>query len=271
MIEAAHGPPGPGPGPRRFTELFAAKLARAWSGGDVKVEGPLNVTVTCGPKQHVLNLDHVWHLAAARPERSAQLLDEYLVRTLDMMNALENASGTVPDPAAVLPLIRSVRQVAMLDGQIRDDTVLSEPFVADLAVLYAVDIGAGYQFMHRSAAADADLADLRRRAVENLVRAVDGTVGIYGKGPVFTLTTTGDLGASCLLVDALCRKMKARVCGDLLAAVPERNTIVFSADTVAGRKRIANRALHVYRSATYEVSPSVLRYEAGGWELKIKN
>jgi uncharacterized protein YtpQ (UPF0354 family) len=174
----------------------------------------------------------------------------------------------------IVPVIKqSVKlseEAILLSG--RDEPVI-EHLVGDLLVMYAFDLPGRFEFVARRHCETLGLeaGDLRPLSVRNLVK-LRRKPQIKGTDRVVTLILDGDLEASLLLVDMLWEQLAQQIPGDLIAAVPTRDTLAVTGTGVDGGVAVLNHAV----SRLWEnprgnrkllLTPSLLTRRGTSWQL----
>jgi uncharacterized protein YtpQ (UPF0354 family) len=110
-------------------------------------------------------------------------------------------------------------------------------------------------------------AGLLPLALENLTRIMPSAEQ-NGDGPWYWLSAGGDYEASLLLFDAVWDQLAQSVDGEIVAAVPARDTLVFTGSNSAeGLKAIKDQAAHVVKTGNYVVSETLIIRRGGKWEV----
>lgn len=145
---------------------------------------------------------------------------------------------------------------------------VTEPLAADIYILYFGNLD-GYdvylteddcKLLHL------DLPALHKLAVENLADLVPGIIHREPEPP-FTITAGGRYAASLLLADKLWDKQASTVRGELIAAVPSRNELIFTGSaSPGGVGALRKEVKQVYGSSRDVISTTLLVRRNGKWE-----
>ncbi len=133
-----------------------------------------------------------------------------------------------------------------------EDTPFTEPFVADLLITYAFDLGDAFAMvrpldcqrlgLNRQQLREVAVANLRKQIgqihAQNLVEGKLST-------PLLMLVTGNDLEACLLLIEDIWEPFRRQVVGEMVVAVPTRELVY-----VTGSQ--SPEALHVVREAVVE-------------------
>ena len=166
---------------------------------------------------------------------------------------------------AIVPLVRSAEYVEEMRKM---GPPATRPLVADLHVVYAYDAEASITVIPLAELEGIGLSaeELDRRAVENLNAAIGSEIELHTVGPMFMVTCGGTYESSLLVVDKLWKKLAERVKGDIVAACPARDLLLFTdgADPkgVAELKKAVEKA---FAEGGRTISKRLLRRTAAGW------
>ena len=161
-------------------------------------------------------------------------------------------------------------EAILLSG--RDEPVI-ERLTGDLLVMYEFDLPGRFEFVARRhcEALGLEAGDLRTLSVRNLVER-RGKPQIKRTGRVVMLILDGDLEASLLLVDMLWDQLAPKIPGDLIAAVPTRDTLTVTGTGLDGGVAVLNYAVREVwdsprRNWKLLLSPSLLIRQGNSWQL----
>jgi hypothetical protein len=243
--------------PAEFTQLFADAARSRLRGAKVSVLHPLAIkTKLADGTDATTHLDNAWN--ECRNDPSARV--EVCRRWIGMI--AETRSG---------PAARTRKIVAMIWGRQSLDalpkraTMKAEPLVADLWIMYAEDRPNSVAYLPGDF--PASFPELRRQALQYLQVAAP-EVQIHGDGAsYFMLTAGGNFEASFLLVNSLWDEQAKRVEGDLVAAVPARDVLLFTGSRSSAGMTALRAAVHqAYSTGTHPVSESLLVWRHGAWQ-----
>jgi hypothetical protein len=146
---------------------------------------------------------------------------------------------------------------------------ITDHFCGDLWLVFAQDLPDRMITMKLSQLDEFEIekAGLLPLALENLTRIMPSAEQ-NGDGPWYWLSAGGDYEASLLLFDAVWDQLAQSVDGEIVAAVPARDTLVFTGSNSAeGLKAIKDQAAHVVKTGNYVVSETLIIRRGGKWEV----
>ncbi len=227
----------------------------------------LSITTTDGTV-HRTHLDNLWKsykLVTADGEGFAAHVEAFLA-------ALDPAEG---DPG-LEHLVVTIRNAALIDelraipgdpsAPVAARTVVSWPFVADLALVLAFDLPRSVQLCMEE-----DLTRLgvtaevaRQKGIENVLERLQ--VERHGDGPLFMLTADGCYEASLLLARGLWQHLAEGVAGALVASVPCRDILCYTGqEEPGGVEALAGLTARMVKNGDHPVSAVLLRLTDQGW------
>ena len=236
-------------------------------------EHPLQVVVRgAGIGRLQVNLDNLWVETRGDCVPSLAGLDS---RIATLRPLLSPEGRRAPERDAVRALVRSRQEVERYlalarregDGAPEDGPLL-RPLAGELVVVYAFDQPSSVSWMSRSDLARLGLAveDLETLAADNLWKSLSLDAHTSGDGTFVMLTAGGTYEASLMVVPVIWRRMTARVDGDPVVCVSNRDVLV-----TAGSARPADVAKlealcrHLYETGSYAISPDLYRWADGRW------
>lgn len=266
-----------GPGCRRpsqddFTRSVADRLRAQSPEATVVVQGSLTLEVTLpGDRSSTLSLDNLWRQCGGRFE-GCEAVDRYL-RSVEATLA---GQGLEPRPELVRAVLKDREWVeyvrrSLAEGpsdKAEENALVLRPFVADLFVVYVLDMPDGMKMLTRGDAAKLALDDsrLHELALANLGEAAgDIPFRPLEAGSAIRLVQVGDsYEASRVLLHDRWAPIAATVKGSLVAAAPARDTVVFtgSEEDIAGLSALVHRLVD---EAPHPLSPTLLRWTKEGW------
>ncbi len=248
-----------------FTHLYAKAIANEFKDAEVKITGKRTISVKFidGSEQKAF-LDNVWIEAANNPTNRVEIVRRYL-------KALTNPrSDGVPNTNTIVAVIRDelyVQQFADL-GANTTNHIVFEPVVADIKIVYAIDGDGTITFLREDDRKHLgiELPALRKLAMQNLKRFLPELKRI-GDGPTFMLVANGDYESSLLLADGIWENEAKSVEGDIVAAVPSRDMMIFTGSrSPDGIKKLRQVVEEVEKSGSHLISNTLLVRRDGQWE-----
>jgi uncharacterized protein YtpQ (UPF0354 family) len=150
------------------------------------------------------------------------------------------------DPSLILPLIKRIEPEGMYPSADVPDTDLpiTEQLAGGLLVAYVFDMPGMFRYLSAGTCSllHLTIGDLRPLAVRNLTRRrARPQIKAAPTGAMLVLDS--DLEASLLLVDHLWEQIGTQLPGDLIAAVPSRDTLFVASSQEPGGTAALTRAV----------------------------
>lgn len=109
--------------------------------------------------------------------------------------------------------------------------------------------------------------ELRSLALSNLRRILP-EIQQHGDGSWYMLTAGADYTASLLLIDDVWNALSQSVEGDIVAAVPSRDVVLFTgARSKDGIDWIKRKAHEIHEGGDHVVSQTLFRRVSGQWKV----
>jgi uncharacterized protein YtpQ (UPF0354 family) len=169
-----------------------------------------------------------------------------------------------PDASQIVPTIKDQVYIDQAGAMM---PFVQEHLVADLYIVYAVDLPTQIKTLKQEQldALGISAESLREVAIENL-RTMLPPLEKHGEGPWFLLTAGNYYTASVLLLDAVWEQMQEFVEGDIVVAVPARDTLLVTGSASAGGiTALRTHARQIEEGGSYTISQTLLRRKAGKW------
>ncbi len=247
-----------------FTEEFARVLAKEDPEGGFEIIAPLEIVVGDEETgQGSINLHNLYRNASDDPAERALQIKTYVSAILSEPTDTLSAG----DRPNILPVVRDAEFVAQATLN-RDDPTVSEPFVADLSVLYVLDFPDRVQFLMESNLADLgmDIEEVRSLAVSNL-NAKSGDYVVQTMDQIYFLELDGMYESSALLLDDFWSDIEASIGAPPVAAVPTRDILIFVPENdPLGVELVRMIAEQIELESGYPISRTLLIRRNGGWE-----
>jgi uncharacterized protein YtpQ (UPF0354 family) len=253
-----------------FVRLYALKLANELKGSTVRITGRRELTVKLADGTEVKAfLDNVCADVKANPTNRIEICNKYITGLVRSQQTINEAAGA-PDTNSIVVVIRDDLFLKQFEnyGATKTNHVVAEPLVADLHVAYARDSenGIAYLMQADQSKLGLGLPALRQLALSNLHRILPAPK-IYKIGPVFMVEADGNYESSLLLADKLWDNEASAVTGDLVAAVPTRNTLLFTGSgSAGGLKAMRAEVDDLYKKSSHVISRTLLVRRNGRWE-----
>ena len=266
-----------------FTRLYALATSARFRGCQVFVAGRLQITLKLDDGGELkVPLDAVWAETvkdpANRPETCRRHIDEFAAS-----KAASGAQAARVKSGTILPVIWSGLPPESGSGKMvhtfttngmeskfvpYTNQFVTEPLAADIYIVYFGDRDGNGVFLTDADCKliHLDLPALHKLAVENLVDRVPGIIHREPEPP-FTIVAGGKYSASLLLVDKLWDKEASAVRGDLIAAVPTGNLLIFTGSaSPGGVEALRKKVQQVNGGDGDTISTTLLVRRNGQWE-----
>jgi uncharacterized protein YtpQ (UPF0354 family) len=245
--------------PSEFTQLCAEGIEARLKDAQVSIVGPLELTITpAGGNESRVYLHNRWQECRDDPAERVHAFEQ-LLRSLSEAQTEPKASIS-----AIVPVIRDSEFVREYGEKVQPYT---EHLVADLWIVYAQDAPNSIRY---GLAGDLGmrLPEVRQRALANLRRILP-RLERHGDGSTYYMLTAGGVyESSLLLLEDFWRKQARQVDGELVAAVPTRDVLLFTGSHCkAGMRELKSTVARVYRDGSYPISATLLVWRNDSWQL----
>ena len=209
-------------------------------------------------------LSNLWSQTRGSPDGRAQEIERFL--TAMMKSAVATPAH---DKNSIVPMIKDEQYLKEISRPpATEDTTVTEHLAADLWIVYAFDTPEAMLTMQRRHLRELELKtqELRPLAIENLRRILPPIMR-HGDGPVYLLTAGADYVASLLLFEDVWDELQETIEGDIVAAVPSRDVLLFTDSTSKeGIEELRASITRIINSGGYLVSSTMFRRTADGWK-----
>ena len=217
-------------------------------------------------KPFTAHLDNLWINCRLDSDGRAAEVERFL-----KILFTDNGESDAPPPTDfIVPTIKDEEYLSMSWAQQGDKpSLVYEHLVADLWIVYAIDWPEKIVSLKKSDFERLRLreSELRTLAISNLKRILP-PIELHGEGPLYMLTAGADYVASLVLFDDLWDEMRPRVDGEIVAAVPSRDVLLFTGSrSPEGICSMRSRVDRITKTGNYLVSPSMIRRHEGAWLL----
>ena len=249
-----------------FTRYVARCVAQAGH-GPVEIVDPFSVRIPWNGGERTLNLDNAWREARGKGAATVERVTAHYLRLLEQ-------TEDQADAAHVLPALRSVAWLEDVKAQRSQQgdlvaPVVHEPFSREIVLTYVFDFPDRMAWLspEEGDALAATWEGLHDLAVGNLWRRLRDHVQVHLlEEGVFMVTAGGDHENALMCVAPLWAELATRVQGDVVAAVPARDLLLFAgADDARGLQTLRLRAGELVKTADHAVAPGLLRLTRAGW------
>jgi uncharacterized protein YtpQ (UPF0354 family) len=214
-------------------------------------------------KPMTISLGNLWRNLKELPEGRADEAERFL----RVISAPSLRSKDLPDLKNIVPTVKDAEYLATARHQDGTLNFFHEHLVGDLWIVYAIDSPEHISTLMLSQIAELNLdkSSIRALATNNLRRILP-PVEQHGDGPMYMLTAGADYVASLLLLDDLWHQFQAETEGDIVAAAPSRDVILFTSSASSeGLSALRKTIERIVSRGSYLVSSSMLRWGPDGW------
>lgn len=213
-----------------------------------------------------ISFQNIWSETKTQPNVRLEQVERFI----RILTGSGNESEALPDKNSIVAVIKGEEYLNVS----RNKTTGELPFVneylaGDLWVVFAVDMPDAIKTLSKTEATqmNLDLSELKPLAIKNLRRILP-PIQKHGEGPVFMLTAGGDYVASLILFDDLWEELKATIEGDIIAAVPSRDALLFTgSSSKEGITRTRSTIDKIMGDGGYLISNVMLRRTLKGWDV----
>ena len=226
-------------------------------------EDAIGLTHSDGATTHIY-LHNLWSECQRYPEERLEIVERYL-RAL-VPDASDDSKEITRDNVIAL-----VRDTAYADFVKDDDrSIVTEHLLADLWVVFAADLPNSTLILTKKdlQTAGVDPQEIRALGLENVARLL-GDIELEPYGACFNLRSENALYlSSALLLDYVWEHAANMVKGDLVVALPARDTVLFTgALDAAGLRLIREEVDHVFSTGHHLITRTFFRRVGGKWTL----
>jgi len=212
----------------------------------------------------VVNLDRLWGVCQTHADACPSEVTHF-VKTACEIASQASAKAT---PSALVALVRDKSYLDALSPEVRAKTI-SDPLVADLIVVYALDLGASVRGIQEHDLADAGVTrqELPRTARDN-VEARLGKIsgGLQCHGSDVTALKAGNYLESSRLLLSDAWAALAATKGPIVATAPATDVILFVCKPDAvGLTKLTRLTDSFWHTAQRNVSRTLLKWSPQGW------
>ena len=253
-----------------FTRLYALAAAAQLKNCTVRVTGRNEVMIKFDDGGEVKAfLDNAWAEAEKNAADRPEICRRYLATLMTLKTGQEGKSAP-PDTNSIVALVRDssfLEQFGRM-GATKTNALVFEPLAADINVVYACDREGSIAYLTEGdrTALGLDLPALRQLALTNLQRLLP-PLKLDGPGPLFAVEADGNYESSLLLSDKLWNEQASAVRGDLVAAVPARDFLLFTGSSSPdGLTQLRQMVERIYANSPHVISKTLLVRRNGHWE-----
>jgi uncharacterized protein YtpQ (UPF0354 family) len=251
-----------------FRKRVSAEIRKVDATLGCTERGELDLVITGLPqhRQQTLLLDRAYAEFCKDPAQ----LDNILRRWLAVLDRSEHP--TPINVAAIVPLLKSRAwvdaQKAARSSLEASQALCAEKYDAELYVTYA-EFGAGVSYLSRQDVEATGIAkfDLRERALENF-RRLAKTATFTGDAELRLIGVGGNLESALFLDDAFWSDPRLPAPRDLVAAFPERDSVIVGTGSQPKSVfAVAQAAAKLCRGEPYPITPQLYVRAEHGFRL----
>jgi uncharacterized protein YtpQ (UPF0354 family) len=241
---------------KTIREKFAPSRIDFNSPDRLKIETSDNRTFT-------VHLENLWRQCQVSTEPRIEVVERHLSALAGLIGQQKHPPASKGD---VVPTIKDYEYLHLFG---ENPSAAHEHLVGDIWIVYAVDLPTAIKTLSVSDLQDLNIGsdDLRRLAVDNLQRILP-EIQKHGVGPWYMLTAGGDYTASLLLMDWIWQQLQESVEGDLVAAVPSRDVLLFTGSgSNDGIQSVRQKVREIHEGGDHVISRTLLRRISGKWHV----
>jgi uncharacterized protein YtpQ (UPF0354 family) len=268
-VQWANSVNAPGLAETDFVRLFAMREAAEIPEYKVRITGTRELTIKLSNGTELKQfLDNAWADARAMTNR-VEVCEKYLGSLKQSAKDLAGPSAA-PEMHSIVAVVRDEQFLRQMEqsGARSTNRIVAEPLVADLHVAYGRDSERGMAYLDEGdrARLGLDLPELCKLALANLHRILEVPRRV-GDGPVYMIVADGNCESSLLLAGKLWESQASLVKGDIVAAVPSRDVLMFTgSDSLDGLKELRQAVDKIHKDASHVISKTLLVRRNGRWE-----
>src|SRR5215469_11743920 len=208
-----------------------------------------------------LFLENLWIECRNSTEPRSHIFERHLAALKSAMEPQSVSAGR----DNVVPIIKDDEYLASDGGE----SVVKEHLAGDIWIVYALDLPKATVTLTKELMKEFEIEPrvLRSLALSNLRRILP-EIERHGDGPWYMLAAGGDYTASLLLFDDVGSGLSQSVEGDIVAAVPSRDVVLFTgAQSKDGIEWVKRKAHEIHESGDHVVSQTLFRRVSGEWKV----
>jgi uncharacterized protein YtpQ (UPF0354 family) len=248
--------------PESFTENVLKRFQSSDADGHWKRTRALTLTNSAGL---VVGLDRLWRVC----QTQADVCPNEVVHFVETAVEIAKETSAKATPSMLVALVRDRSYLDQLAPEVREKTVW-DPLVADLIVVYALDLGSAVRGIQEHDLVDAGVSrqELPRTAghnVEARVGKISGGLQCHGSD-VTALKAGNYLESSRLLLSDAWATLASKANGPIVAVAPAADVVLFTCKPdEAGIAKLQRLAESFFRTAQRPISRTLLQWSPQGW------
>lgn len=251
-----------------FTQIYLEALRQRVPEVEARIVGDLEITAKKGDWEHHIFLGNLWTRCCEETGGRVDLIEYYLEGFV--VSRLRSSGESAVAIDSVIPVIKD--SVFLADVGVGDDGTkpyYGEVLAGDIWIIYAEDEDSGIAYLNEKQGKELGLSfdELRITAKKNLKRML-GKVECHGTGEVFMIAAGGTYEASLLLFESIWEEQGEIVEGDVVAAIPARDMLLFTgSECEEGLRKLREVSERVFAEAPYAISKTLLVRKNGSWSV----
>ncbi len=253
-----------------FTKQFAERLQSELPGAQVVIGSENEIRVKSAKREMpTMFLDNAYADYVRDPNDLSALIQKYA------RSYIETPASEDPiDRSRIVPIIKDRSWIAEMQRSLRARGAVTTPDCVfddlneELVIVYAEDNPRSIRYLipQNLQEIGATRGELRGLAVENLRRLLSNIV--VRPHPLASIVTAdGNYEASLLLFDELWTKGQIQVDGDIVVAVPARDTLLVTGSrNPAGIAKVREMASEWVRESSYHLTDTLFVYRNGSFK-----
>ena len=241
--------------------LYADAIKARFTPRKVSFQNPDRLDIESADGRDIkVFLENLWIQCRNSTEPRSNVFERHLAALESVMTPQTVSAGRDD----VVPIIKDDEYLA-----VNSESVVKEHLAGDIWIVYALDLPKATQALTESRMKELEIEtkDLRFLALSNLRRILP-EIEQHGSGPWYMLTAGGDYTASLLLLDDVWNALSQSVEGDIVAAVPSRDVVLFTgARSKDGIDWIKRKAREIHEGGDHIVSQTLFRRVSGEWKV----
>jgi uncharacterized protein YtpQ (UPF0354 family) len=258
----------------QFTELYGKTIQTAAPRLRVTVTAPLLLAVRVDKQdQHDCKIDlhKIWLSCKDKPGQRSVLVAPLMKSFLGMINFVSAPLEGEEYVDKIVPILRNEQYLQALKERRATKGYYYEKAFGDLYLIYAVHDPQYLKmldndFLKNYAKTKKEL--LKTIATKNLERIVAEKIVLHADGPIYSVTVGDDYEPSLLLLDKAVHNLSDHVKGRLVAAIPDKSTLLICGDETPGAleklREATNKAMML---AKQPISDKLFIYDQGQWKV----
>lgn len=246
-----------------FTEVVAEIVEASVPGAKVRIVEPLELAIVVEGGEIRRFLTNAWLTCKDDPDRRLSVVTDHVRSVSGSSKRLDAPSLPVE---SIIPMIKDETFVTSANALDPGSQVAAERLAADLWVVYAVDRPESISYLSETQRKTLalEMPELRTLAIANLRRILP-PLQRQGEHTVFMLTAGGNFEASVLLLDDVWDEQEKAVSGEIVAAVPTRDVLVFTGSKSAAGLEAVHGSVRRLDGASYQVSKRLIVRQNKHW------